>query len=415
MLERRDSGAYPGIGGIRRGLVAAAGLMLAGAAAASLGPRGAEALGQTRTISLFNVHTKETITATFKKGGEFVQDELDRLNWFLRDWREDQKIKMDPKLIDLLWELHRELGSEKPIHLISGYRSPKTNSMLRRRGRAVARRSRHMLGKAADVYFPDVSTKRLREYALVHRRGGVGYYPRSGKYGFVHIDTGRVRHWPRMKPAAYAKLMSKRNEMLGRSREQGKPTQIASLFGGGNKASDEKAVAEAVSKAVVKPAAAKPGLPSREHTAPTPERKPLRIARLESRPGRGLDLPGLIKREIPQGGQAEASAPAPGAPVPRSKPRAIARLAVEPPARPVLTASISPVSHAALEPAGANPGQKARGRKGDRLDLRLAATGEPGPAETIRYRLRTRRIVINRESKGNLMMTRTWIYTASAQ
>ncbi len=104
---------------------------------------------------------------------------------------------MDPKLFDLLWEIHTELGSQKPIHLISGFRSKKTNSMLRKKRGGQAKNSRHILGKAADVHFPDVPVRRLRYSALVRERGGVGYYPTSA-IPFVHVDTGRVRHWPRM-------------------------------------------------------------------------------------------------------------------------------------------------------------------------------------------------------------------------
>ena len=150
-----------------------------------------------RTLSIYNIHTKETVTATFKRNGEYDKDGLTRLNHVMRDWRIDQATEMDPELIDLLWELHTELQATEPIHLISGYRSKKTNNMLRRTRGGQARRSQHTLGKAADVHFPGVPVKRLRNAALIRERGGVGYYPRSG-IPFVHVDTGRVRHWPRI-------------------------------------------------------------------------------------------------------------------------------------------------------------------------------------------------------------------------
>ncbi|MGI9383819.1 MAG: YcbK family protein, partial [Methyloligellaceae bacterium] len=111
--------------------------------------------------------------------------------------RRNEPTKMDPELFDLMWEMHQELGSQKPIHLISGYRSRRTNNSLRRRRGGQARNSRHILGKAADIHFPDVSVKQLRNSALVRERGGVGYYPTSS-IPFVHVDTDRVRHWPRL-------------------------------------------------------------------------------------------------------------------------------------------------------------------------------------------------------------------------
>jgi uncharacterized protein YcbK (DUF882 family) len=151
----------------------------------------------TRTISLFNIHTKESLTVEYKKNGRFLPDALEKIDWLLRDWRKDEKTKIDPELIDLLWEIHEELGSREPIHVISGYRSRATNNMLRASVGGQASESRHILGKAVDVHFPDVPIKRIRYSALVRERGGVGYYPTSA-IPFVHIDTDRVRHWPRM-------------------------------------------------------------------------------------------------------------------------------------------------------------------------------------------------------------------------
>lgn len=155
------------------------------------------AFAEDRTISMFNIHTKETITVTFKKNGKFVPEALKQLNHFMRDWRRDQEITMDPALIDLIWQLHEELGSKQPVHLICGYRSAQTNEHLRRTVGGQARHSRHITGQAADLMFPDVPLKQLRYSALILERGGVGYYPASG-LPFVHVDTGNVRHWPRM-------------------------------------------------------------------------------------------------------------------------------------------------------------------------------------------------------------------------
>ncbi len=148
-----------------------------------------------RTISMYNIHTQDTVTVTFKRNGKYVLEGLQELNHFMRDWRRNQETKMDPALIDLIWELHEELGSKEPVHLICGYRSPATNEMLRRTSGGQARNSRHITGQAADLVFPDVPLKQLRYAALTKERGGVGFYPNSG-LPFVHVDTGNVRHWP---------------------------------------------------------------------------------------------------------------------------------------------------------------------------------------------------------------------------
>ena len=150
-----------------------------------------------RTIRLYNIHTKETLTSTFKRNGKYVPAEMAKVNWILRDWRRNEATTMDPELIDLLWEIHSELGSQQPIHIISGYRSRNTNELLRKTVGGQASQSRHILGKAADVHFPDVAVKNIRYAALIKERGGVGYYPTSN-IPFVHVDIDRVRAWPRL-------------------------------------------------------------------------------------------------------------------------------------------------------------------------------------------------------------------------
>jgi uncharacterized protein YcbK (DUF882 family) len=157
----------------------------------------AVANGDTRTLSLHHTHTKEDITVTFKRNGRYDEDGLTKLNWFLRDWRRDEQTRMDPHLFDVVWEVHREVGAKQPVHIISAFRSPATNSMLRRRGRGVAQFSQHMVGKAIDFFIPDVPLEELRVAGLRLQRGGVGFYPSSGS-PFVHLDVGSVRHWPRM-------------------------------------------------------------------------------------------------------------------------------------------------------------------------------------------------------------------------
>ena len=152
--------------------------------------------GETRTLSLYHVHTKESITVTYMVKGRYVPSAMKKINYLMRDWRRNEVITIDPKTVDLMWELHADLGSRAPIHIICGYRSPKTNAFLKRVGRNVAKKSQHMVGKAIDLYFPDVPTKKIRNSALVRKIGGVGYYRSSGgPTGFVHLDSGNVRHW----------------------------------------------------------------------------------------------------------------------------------------------------------------------------------------------------------------------------
>lgn len=150
-----------------------------------------------RKIALYSIHTKETLDIVYRRNGKRLPAAMKQINWIMRDWRQNEATTMDPKLVDLLWEIHNELGSHEPIHIISGYRSRKTNNMLRKTRGGQAKKSRHILGKAVDVHFPDIPVKQLRYSALIRERGGVGYYPTSA-IPFVHVDTGRVRHWPRM-------------------------------------------------------------------------------------------------------------------------------------------------------------------------------------------------------------------------
>ena len=155
------------------------------------------AFPKTRTLSLYNIHTKDTVTVQYMKDGRHVPEAMEKINFALRDWRKDETHKMDPALVDLLWEIHAELGSKESIHVISGFRSRSTNELLRKAVGGQASESRHITGQAADVHFPDVPLKKIRYSALIRERGGVGYYPTSA-LPFVHVDTGNVRHWPRL-------------------------------------------------------------------------------------------------------------------------------------------------------------------------------------------------------------------------
>ena len=161
-----------------------------------------------RRIDLHNIHTGEDISIVYKRDGQYIPEALEKLNWFLRDWRANKSTKMDPHTIDLVWEIHQELGSKLPIHFVSGYRSPGTNEALRKAGGGQAKHSQHILGKAMDVAFPDVPVQKLRYAGLVREAGGVGYYPTSG-VPFVHIDTGSVRMWPAMPRYELALLFPK--------------------------------------------------------------------------------------------------------------------------------------------------------------------------------------------------------------
>lgn len=171
-----------------------AGLLLLGANSSL---QNAIAEGDTRTLSFHHVHTGEDITVTFKRDGRYDQAALQKLDWFMRDWRKQQVTHMDPHLFDLLWEVYRDVGATQPIDIICGYRSPSTNAMLRERSSGVARHSQHINGQAIDFFIPGVPLAKIRAEGLKLQRGGVGFYPTSGS-PFVHMDTGLVRHWPRI-------------------------------------------------------------------------------------------------------------------------------------------------------------------------------------------------------------------------
>ena len=170
-------------------------LLLAGAGSV----HDATASRETRTLSFHHTHSGEDLTITYKRNGRYDEAALKQLNHFLRDWRNQAQTTMDPHLFDILWEVYRDVDGKKPIQIISSYRSPATNAMLRRRSAhtGVARHSQHMLGRAMDFFIPGVPLEQIRFAGLRLQRGGVGFYPTSGS-PFVHLDTGNIRHWPRM-------------------------------------------------------------------------------------------------------------------------------------------------------------------------------------------------------------------------
>lgn len=145
-----------------------------------------------RALAFAHTHTGERLSVEYFNGGSYLPDALSTVNHFLRDFRTGDVHEIDAGLLDLLHSLTQLTGTSKPFQVISGYRSPKTNGMLRQRSEGVAAGSLHMQGQAIDIRLADVPLAKLRGAALSIERGGVGYYPASD---FVHVDTGRVRRW----------------------------------------------------------------------------------------------------------------------------------------------------------------------------------------------------------------------------
>jgi len=145
-----------------------------------------------RELSFLHTHTGERLVVEYRGVHGYVADALTTVNHFLRDFRTGDEHSIDPSLLDLLHHVTTLTGSQRPFEVISGYRSPATNAMLRRQSEGVASGSLHMVGQAIDIRLSDIPLPRLRSAALSIRGGGVGYYPSSN---FVHVDTGRVRFW----------------------------------------------------------------------------------------------------------------------------------------------------------------------------------------------------------------------------
>jgi uncharacterized protein YcbK (DUF882 family) len=145
-----------------------------------------------RTLRLYNTHTGESLRSIFWAEGEFVPEALVDINKLLRDHRSNTIAPIDPQLLLLLDKVSARFGSRELMHVISGYRSPETNQMLAAHSDGVARHSMHLEGKAIDVRMPGHDLRSLHRAAMAIKGGGVGYYPESQ---FVHLDTGRPRHW----------------------------------------------------------------------------------------------------------------------------------------------------------------------------------------------------------------------------
>ena len=322
---------------VGRGGAAAQLAVAAAFTAAWLVPNSTEsavANGDTRTINLSNQHTNESGSFTFMVNGVYDSGTLDKLNYFCRDWRLNEPTKMDPHLFDIIWEVYRESGSSQPIDVLSAYRSPQTNAMLRRRSRQVAEHSQHMQGKAIDAHFLDVSTGRIRDIAMRAQEGGVGFYP-TGNTPWVHIDSGSVRYWPKMSRDALTRLfpdgktvfipadgqpMARYEEARAEIEARGGNIQVARgggigglfswLFGGGGADdAEESGGQEATTASASSIAGARGGRSGGGYQAPEPQ---VEVADV------GPQAVAKAKRNLPTS-QAYASAPEPA---PAAKPEA---------------------------------------------------------------------------------------------
>lgn len=145
-----------------------------------------------RTLNLANANSGEVLSVTYWADGSYRRDALDKLNYFLRDTRDNAQTEMDPLLFDVLWHTTMIVGYGGTIEVLSAYRSPSTNAWLASVSRGVANDSQHINGNAMDIRLPGVPVFKMRQAAQALHMGGVGFYPRSG---FVHLDTGPVRYW----------------------------------------------------------------------------------------------------------------------------------------------------------------------------------------------------------------------------
>ena len=261
----------------------------------------AVANGDTRTLHFFHTHTGETIDATFRVDGHYDGAVLRQLNHFLRDWRNNDEINMDPRLFDAVWEAYRSAGATDRIQIYSAYRSPETNAMLRRRSRAVAEHSQHMLGKAMDTTLPGFPMAQVRDAGMKLQRGGVGWYPSAN---FVHLDVGGVRSWPRMPYDQLARLFpdgktvhipangqpmpgyeAARQEIASRGGTDLPPAQesggfFAWLFGGGNNNTVGAAREDEEDRRTAVAAAAPPPAERRRAREPEPQPEPVAVAKV---------------------------------------------------------------------------------------------------------------------------------------
>jgi uncharacterized protein YcbK (DUF882 family) len=141
-------------------------------------------LGQERTLAFFNTHSQEHLAVIYRRGHDYVPEALAKINHILRDTIGGEEYPIDPDLLDFLYDLLEKTGYHQEVHIVCGYRSPQTNTMLHNR--------LHTKGRAIDIRLPGVDTKKLYDIARSMNRGGTGYYRSSD---FIQIDTGPVRSW----------------------------------------------------------------------------------------------------------------------------------------------------------------------------------------------------------------------------
>jgi uncharacterized protein YcbK (DUF882 family) len=147
---------------------------------------------QGRSLQFTNMHTGEKFRGEYWENGKYNKDAFNEIKQIFRDHRADETFPIDPRLLDIMYVMQQRVGNKTSYKLYSGYRSPKTNAKLRKVSSGVAKKSLHMLGQAVDLSLPGTDLYKFRKEALALKAGGVGYYPNSH---FVHLDTGRVRHW----------------------------------------------------------------------------------------------------------------------------------------------------------------------------------------------------------------------------
>jgi uncharacterized protein YcbK (DUF882 family) len=145
-----------------------------------------------RSLAFYNTHTDEYLKTVYWANRQYQPDALEQINCIFRDHRSGEIKPISPQLLDILYYVCNKSLSKKPIHIISGYRSPETNALLRRQSGGVVKKSYHLKGQAIDFCLPDCGLSRLRRIAIGLKAGGVGYYPESN---FVHVDIGPVRSW----------------------------------------------------------------------------------------------------------------------------------------------------------------------------------------------------------------------------
>ncbi len=173
---------------IRMGLITVAAAVIPGNALASA----FEPASGIRELNLYNVSTHEDLKVVYWKEGWYIPEALAEINHIFRDYRTGKVKTIKKELLDLLFNIRKNINVDEPFHIISGYRSPRSNAILRTHQKNVAKNSLHMYGKAVDIRMPGFSLRTLRREVMKLKKGGVGYYPHARS---IHVDIGEVRYW----------------------------------------------------------------------------------------------------------------------------------------------------------------------------------------------------------------------------